>query len=504
MEARYEENFFEFRHPTRYRVLSPPDIDRKKPRPVLLALHGMGMDADKFQRILRHLESNEMLVVVPEGMYPFERRVEGSIEIGYAWYLYRGDQEEFHEQLERSERHLLALLDKVERDYSIDRKRSVVLGFSQGGYLAGFMGLRNRDRFGGLVIASARLKHEFLEDEIAAGNLPDTLFLHSEQDKATKWDQAKEGLDKLTEAGATTAHYLHEDGHRLPPDAVVRLSEWLGTSGFDQGLSEAAGVKEAWKALEKDDPEQALHLLGEALNDPTDIEARLVSGIAYLDLAQFQAARDVLDALGKEPIDADTEYLRRTYLGQSLYYLGLPDEAIDAFSPLEPGDPIERANLAWWKGLCFDHLGKSVRADDHFAQALKLDPENAPRPVSISIDAVEAIIEELSSTLPEPLQAVFEEVPVVVQDLPPRDVIRTSNGQMHPDTLGLYSGSSLIDQSVFNPAEFPPTIYIYRRNLERFAMSEDDLRDQVRVTLLHELGHHLGYDEDGLDELGLA
>ena len=117
---------------------------------------------------------------------------------------------------------------------------------------------------------------------------------------------------------------------------------------------------------------------------------------------------------------------------------------------------------------------------------------------------MERLVEELASTLPGKLLEVFEEVPVVIQDLPPRDVIRTSNGQLHPDTLGLYTGSGLIDRSVFNPTEFPPTIYIYRRNLERIAMSENDMREQIRITLLHELGHHLGYDEEDLDELGLA
>ncbi len=52
--------------------------------------------------------------------------------------------------------------------------------------------------------------------------------------------------------------------------------------------------------------------------------------------------------------------------------------------------------------------------------------------------------------------------------------------------------------------DWPPAIYIYRRNLERFVENEEDIERQVGITLLHELGHHLGYDEDDLDGLGLA
>ena len=124
MEARYEENFLEFRHPTRYRVLPPSELDRSEPRPLLLALHGMGMSGEKFQRVLRHLETEEMLVVIPEGMYPYELRSEGGIEVGYSWYIYRGDQEEFHDHLTRSEQHLISLLDRIEGEYAIDRRRS--------------------------------------------------------------------------------------------------------------------------------------------------------------------------------------------------------------------------------------------------------------------------------------------------------------------------------------------------------------------------------------------
>ena len=127
-------------------LIRPPLGPEQEKVPVLIALHGQGMSASLSLRILRHLDAERMLLVVPEGVYPFEIRKKKTMEIGYAWYLYRGEQEEFLHHLKRGEEYLLSLYDELERRYSIDRARSVLLGFSQGGYLAGFIGLRQRKR----------------------------------------------------------------------------------------------------------------------------------------------------------------------------------------------------------------------------------------------------------------------------------------------------------------------------------------------------------------------
>ena len=194
---------------------------------------------EKFERVLRHLEIPRMVLVVPEGVYPFEIRRE-TIEIGYAWYLYRGDQAEFREHLLRSESYLLRLLDQVAEDHPIDPRRSVLLGFSQGGYLAGFMALRHPERFGGLVLASSRLKHEFLEKELQSGDLPHTLFLHSEEDPALPWPRVKEGAALLENAGGDVETYLHNQGHRLPPDALEFMTGWLRRKGFHDPKEDAS------------------------------------------------------------------------------------------------------------------------------------------------------------------------------------------------------------------------------------------------------------------------
>jgi predicted Zn-dependent protease with MMP-like domain len=54
------------------------------------------------------------------------------------------------------------------------------------------------------------------------------------------------------------------------------------------------------------------------------------------------------------------------------------------------------------------------------------------------------------------------------------------------------------------PGELPPTIFLFQRNLERYAEDEVRLIEEIRTTLYHELGHALGFDEDGVEDMGLA
>ncbi|MEE8143141.1 MAG: metallopeptidase family protein, partial [Planctomycetota bacterium] len=235
-----------------------------------------------------------------------------------------------------------------------------------------------------------------------------------------------------------------------------------------------------------------------------DLDATLAIGAAHLEAGSFEEAHGHLGSLKDSELDGDAEYLRRWYLAQAAYSLGQPQEALNLLYSLEPADKLEHANLYWWMGICYDHMGKTDRANSCFQKATELDPAGAPRPIPLSAGEVEKVVQEVAAQLPEELRKTFEEVPVIVEDLPPLALVAESKGQLHPDTLGLYVGRNLLEQSVLDTSSLPPAIYIYRRNLERFVRSREEFAQEIRITLLHELGHHLGYDEDDLAGLGLA
>ena len=214
----------EFHHPVPYRLrrATVPDA------PVVVALHGHGMSAERFERVLRYLSPEQVTLITLQGPYPFELRKQGEIRIGHGWYLYHGDQAAFRRSLEQSEAFVLETLETIRAKHSITDRPLAVLGFSQGGYLAGFLALRNPNLFSELAIASARLKSEFLEEELTRTPLPRTLFLHSEEDAAVRWEAAEPHADRLRAAGGEVDLFFHDAGHRLPPEAVRYFEEWLG------------------------------------------------------------------------------------------------------------------------------------------------------------------------------------------------------------------------------------------------------------------------------------
>jgi predicted Zn-dependent protease with MMP-like domain len=94
--------------------------------------------------------------------------------------------------------------------------------------------------------------------------------------------------------------------------------------------------------------------------------------------------------------------------------------------------------------------------------------------------------------LPAHLAAALENLAVVVEEENPDD----------PDLFGLFQGVPLTERSSVAPPGPPNKISIYRRPLEETFPDPEDLREEIRITVLHELAHYFGIDEDRLMELG--
>jgi predicted Zn-dependent protease with MMP-like domain len=118
-------------------------------------------------------------------------------------------------------------------------------------------------------------------------------------------------------------------------------------------------------------------------------------------------------------------------------------------------------------------------------------------------------LEQVLAGLPERVHKLLEEVPLVVEDYPSQKLIEDLGLEYRDDLCGLYQGVALIDREVDgHPSQHLDTITIFREGIvgqslnERGAISVRELRRQIRITILHELGHHFGMDEDELEALG--
>jgi predicted Zn-dependent protease with MMP-like domain len=119
-------------------------------------------------------------------------------------------------------------------------------------------------------------------------------------------------------------------------------------------------------------------------------------------------------------------------------------------------------------------------------------------------EAFERVVLEGRELLPPELLSHLADVVIIVQDLPQRDVLVDDESEaITPSVLGLFIGRNLREQSVFNPPDIPPTIFIYQRNLERLCQTHDELVHEIFLTLYHELGHYIGLEEEDLEARGL-
>ena len=112
----------------------------------------------------------------------------------------------------------------------------------------------------------------------------------------------------------------------------------------------------------------------------------------------------------------------------------------------------------------------------------------------------ETLVSEAIDSLPVDFRSKLDNVAIVVEDLPaPRDARRLARGRL---LLGLYQGQPLTRRTSSYGMAFPDKITIYQRNVVAICRDEDEIREQVRKTVLHEIAHHFGIDDRRLHELG--
>ena len=115
--------------------------------------------------------------------------------------------------------------------------------------------------------------------------------------------------------------------------------------------------------------------------------------------------------------------------------------------------------------------------------------------VTMGPEEFEGLVQQALDEVPDELLALVENCVILVEDAPPPDMA---------GLLGLYDGVPLTERGQGYGGVLPDRILIFRKPILALCETVEDVVDQVRITVVHEIAHHFGIDDQRLDELGYA
>jgi predicted Zn-dependent protease with MMP-like domain len=120
----------------------------------------------------------------------------------------------------------------------------------------------------------------------------------------------------------------------------------------------------------------------------------------------------------------------------------------------------------------------------------------------VSRDVFERLVDLALEEIPTPFARLLDNVVIDVEDMPDARTCESVGVADPRMLLGLYHGVPLTNRHVEEPPRLPDRISIYHLNIQRLCRTREELIRQIRKTVLHEVGHYFGLDEEDLDKLG--
>jgi predicted Zn-dependent protease with MMP-like domain len=233
-------------------------------------------------------------------------------------------------------------------------------------------------------------------------------------------------------------------------------------------------------------------------SDP--LEALAAEADTALEDGEYEAALECFEDLLRRDPEHWGALLGRA---ECLHLLWKSDEALKAVRALAPPateeDDPERVEL---EGMVLETLGRFEEADRLFAEAHRLAPEDFPLPTRLSAEDFKVMLDKVLASLPRVIRDAVLEVPVLVEPKPAREVAEHEPA-INPEVLGLFVGIP-VGQKLRGGSGYGNVVLLFQKNLERAGRSRQEVSKEMKITLLHEYGHYLGFDEEELEHLGLG
>ncbi|HUO06295.1 MAG TPA: alpha/beta fold hydrolase [Candidatus Binataceae bacterium] len=195
------------------------------PHPAIVALHGFGANALDLLGLAPYIAGGRFMVICPQG--PME--VPLGPMTGYAWFPLRMGAPPDREAIDSATREATAFLEEALKKYPIDRRKLVLLGFSQGGMLASRIAVRNPSQFAALVGISTFFSPEIVKevsDPAALQTLP-VMIQHGSADDLIEVGMARASVETMRSLKMPVTYREYDCGHEITAEVLADLSEFL-------------------------------------------------------------------------------------------------------------------------------------------------------------------------------------------------------------------------------------------------------------------------------------
>ena len=116
--------------------------------------------------------------------------------------------------------------------------------------------------------------------------------------------------------------------------------------------------------------------------------------------------------------------------------------------------------------------------------------------------AFESLVHEAIQELPQQFKDKLKNVAIIVEDYPSDDLLERMDVPEDETLFGLYEGVPLTDRGHFDDPLHPDRILIFQGPIEDACSSPEEIKEEVRITIAHEIAHFFGFDDDALEEMG--
>ena len=226
-----EKTLFDIQVP--YKVIESGQ--KAKEKPLILYLHGFNDNIERFMKtcdsLITRIEAYHLFIQAPYPVYDRskERKVE---DWGRAWYLYDGEQDQFIRSLEKASVLLEEILMLVKNKISVERY--CILGYSMGGYLAGYFAMTRFKLINELIVTGARIKTEVLNNKWSSIKYLQILAIHGKRDKLVDYKPQRTEIKRLLKNGVNADFKLIDQKHIFNKDYMKEIWDWLFKKGYDR------------------------------------------------------------------------------------------------------------------------------------------------------------------------------------------------------------------------------------------------------------------------------